>query len=35
MRPVLAVDDELLKRELPRLFCAASGLMGPNHDDPG
>ena len=26
MRPVLAVDDELLKRELPRLFLRCLGV---------
>ena len=26
MRPVLAVDDELLKRELPRLFLRCLGI---------
>jgi AcrR family transcriptional regulator len=28
MRPVLAVDDELLKRELPRLFLHCLGISG-------
>jgi AcrR family transcriptional regulator len=28
MRPVLAVDDELLKRELPRLFLRCLGING-------